>query len=168
MELPVDLLHWSLASLPILALAILMVNLRWTAQQAGAAGIFIAAAVAFFIFETPMRTLAVAGAKGVWDSVSILLVIWPALLLYQIMNQAGGYEALRQGITRMSRNELFVIVALGWVEAFQGQALGDRVHPGGNVIIRQPGNGEEQYQQDSRDSEETSDIGLAVRKLPRP
>lgn len=29
------------------------------------------------------------------------------------MNQSGGYDALRQGITRMNRNELFVIVALG-------------------------------------------------------
>jgi lactate permease len=117
MQIPVDFLHWSLAFLPILVMAFLLVQLRWTAQQAGAAGIFIAAAVAFFIFRTPLETLAVAGAKGVWDAVFILLVIWPALLLYQIMNQSGGYDALRQGITRMSRNELFVIVALGWVFA---------------------------------------------------
>ncbi|MBX9823626.1 MAG: L-lactate permease [Xanthobacteraceae bacterium] len=117
MKIPVDFLHWSLAFLPILVLAFLLVQLRWTAQQAGAAGIFIAAAVAFFIFKTPLETLAVAGAKGVWDALFILLVIWPALFLYQIMNQAGGYDALRQGITRMSRNEVFVIVALGWVFA---------------------------------------------------
>ena len=117
MQLPVDLLHWLLAFLPILVLAFLLVQLRWTAQQAGAAGIFVAAAIAFVIFKTPLETLAVAGAKGVWDAVFILLVIWPALLLYQIMSQAGGYDALRQGITRMSRNELFAIVALGWVFA---------------------------------------------------
>lgn len=117
MQIPVDFLHWSLAFLPILILAFLLVQLRWTAQQAGAAGIFIAALIAYFIFRTPLETLAVAGAKGVWDAVFILLVIWPALFLYQIMNQAGGYDALRQGITRMSRNELFVIVALGWVFA---------------------------------------------------
>ncbi|MBX9819113.1 L-lactate permease [Afipia birgiae] len=117
MQIPVDFLHWFLAFLPIVALAFLLIQLRWTAQQAGAAGIFIAAAVAFFIFKAPLETLAVAGAKGVWDAMFILLVIWPALLLYQIMNQAGGYDALRQGITRMSRNELFIIVALGWVFA---------------------------------------------------
>lgn len=69
------------------------------------------------MFRMPLDGLAVAGAKGVWDAVSILLVIWPALLLFQIMNDAGGYEAMRQGITRMSRNELFIIVALGWVFA---------------------------------------------------
>ncbi|MBX9841905.1 MAG: L-lactate permease [Xanthobacteraceae bacterium] len=117
MKVPVDFLHWSLAFLPILVLAFLLVQLRWTAQQAGAAGIFIAAAVSFFIFKTPLETLAVAGAKGVWDALFILLVIWPALFLYHIMNQSGGYDALRQGITRMSRNELFIVVALGWVFA---------------------------------------------------
>lgn len=117
MQIPVDFLHWSLAILPIIALAFLLVQLRWTAQQAGAAGIFIAAAIAFFVFKAPLETLAVAGAKGVWDAMFILLVIWPALLLYQIMDQAGGYDALRQGITRISRNELFIIVALGWVFA---------------------------------------------------
>jgi lactate permease len=37
------------------------------------------------------------------------------LLLYHVMNKAGGYQALRQGIASFSRNELFVVVALGWV-----------------------------------------------------
>lgn len=113
--LSVDLLGWVLASVPIVLLIVLMVGLGWTAQQAGTTGIFIAAAVAAFSFETPARTLAVASAKGIWDAIPILYVIWPALLLYQIMSQSGGYDALRHGIARMSRNELFIIVALGWV-----------------------------------------------------
>ncbi len=116
-QLPVDFLHWFLALLPILVLAFLMVQLRWTATQAGAAGIFFAAAIAFFAFRTPLETLAVSAARGVWDALFIILVIWPALLLHEVMDQAGGYEALRQGITRLSRNELFVVVALGWVFA---------------------------------------------------
>lgn len=117
MQLPVDILHWSLSILPVAILAWLLIQLRWTAQQAGAFGIFVVAAIALLFFRTPLETLAVAGAKGVWDAIFILLVIWPALLLYQIMDKSGGYEAMRQGITRMSRNELFIVVALGWVFA---------------------------------------------------
>ncbi len=113
--IPIDWLHWSLAAAPIIVLAFLLVELRWTAQQAGTTCIFIAAAVALFAFRTPVDTLAVAGAKGVWDSAPILLVVWTALLLYHVMHKAGGYEALRQGIVGFSRNELFVVVALGWV-----------------------------------------------------
>lgn len=109
------LFDWALAAAPIVALIILMVGMNWTAQQAGTTGIFIAAGVAVFVFELSARALAVASAKGVWDAVPILYVIWPALLLYQIMNQSGGYDALRRGIARMSRNELFIVIALGWV-----------------------------------------------------
>lgn len=78
-------------------------------------GMFTAAAVALFAFAAPWETIAIASAKGVWDAVFILCVVWPALLLYQVTDQAGGYDALRQGITRFSRNELFIVVALGWV-----------------------------------------------------
>lgn len=111
------LMHWLLAALPIAALIVLMVAMRWTAQQAGTTGIFIASAVAVLAFATPLDTLAVASAKGVWDALFILYVIWPALLLYHVMSHSGGYDALRRGIELMSRNELFVIVALGWVFA---------------------------------------------------
>ena len=116
-HLPVDLLHWILALLPIVVLLVLLVLLRWTAPQAGPMGMFAAAAVALFAFATPWETVAVASAKGVWDAIFILYVVWPALLLYQVTDQAGGYDALRQGITRFSRNELFIVIALGWVFA---------------------------------------------------
>lgn len=114
-QLPIDVLRWSLALLPIAMLLVLMVVLRWTAPQAGPMGMFVAAGIALLVFQTPWETLAVAGAKGVWDAVFILYVVWPALLLYQVTDQAGGYDALRQGITRFSRNELFIVLALGWV-----------------------------------------------------
>ena len=52
----------------------------------------------------PWENVAVASAKGVWDAIFILYVVWPALLLYRVTDQAGGYDALRQGITRFSRN----------------------------------------------------------------
>lgn len=114
-QLPVDLLHWLLAVLPIVVLLVLLVPLRWKAPQAGPMGMFAAAAVALIVFSTPLETVAVASAKGIWDAIFILFVVWPALLLYQVTDKAGGYDALRQGITRFSRNDLFIVVALGWV-----------------------------------------------------
>src|SRR6185437_11217314 len=116
-QVPVDLLHWVLAILPIVALLVFLVPLRWRAPEAGPMAMFTAALVALIAFRTPWKTLAVAGAKGVWDAIFILYVIWPALLLYQVTKQAGAYDALRQGIAKFSRNELFIILALSWVFA---------------------------------------------------
>ena len=114
-ELPINPLSWTLALVPILVLLVLLAVRRWKAPQAGPVGMFVAALVALFALQTPWETLAVASAKGVWDAIFILYVVWPALLLYLVTDRAGGYEALRQGVTRFSRNELFIVVALGWV-----------------------------------------------------
>jgi lactate permease len=116
-RVPVDFLHWVLAILPIVALLIFLVPLKWRAPEAGPMAMFTAAIVALLAFRTPWFTLAVASAKGVWDAIFILYVIWPALLLYHITKQAGAYDALRQGIAKFSRNELFIILALSWVFA---------------------------------------------------
>src|SRR5215471_11470253 len=116
-QVPVDLLHWVLAILSIVALLVFLVPLRWRAPEAAPMAMFTAAIVALLAFRTPWETLAVASAKGVWDALFILYVIWPALLLYQITKQAGAYDALRQGIARFSRNDLFIILALSWVFA---------------------------------------------------
>lgn len=116
-EVPVDLLHWVLAILSIVALLVFLVPLRWRAPEAAPMAMFTAAIVALAAFRTPWQTLAVACGKGVWDAIFILYVIWPALLLYQVTKQAGAYDALRQGIAKFSRNELFIILALSWVFA---------------------------------------------------
>ncbi|NUT44457.1 MAG: L-lactate permease [Thermoactinospora sp.] len=117
MQVPVDVLHWTLAVLPIVALLVFLVPLRWRAPEAAPIAMFVAAIVALLAFETPWDTLAVASGKGVWDAIFILYVIWPALLLYQVTKQAGAYDALRRGISKFGNNELFFILALVWVFA---------------------------------------------------
>jgi lactate permease len=114
-QVPVDVLHWVLAILSIIALLVFLVPLRWRAPEAAPMAMFTAGIIALVAFRTPWETLAVASGKGVWDAIFILYVIWPALLLYQVTKQAGAYDALRQGISKFSRNELFVILALSWV-----------------------------------------------------
>lgn len=116
-QIPVDVWRWLLALAPILVLLALLVFARWKAAQAGPIGMFVAALIALFAFQTPPETLAVAGGKGVWDAIFILYVIWPALLLYLVSKRAGAFDALRQGITAFSKNELFLVLAFGWIFA---------------------------------------------------
>ncbi|NLD71223.1 MAG: L-lactate permease [Chloroflexi bacterium] len=116
-QLPVDLLHWLLALLPIVVLLVLLAVVRWKAAEAGPVGLIAAGLVALLAFLTPWRTLAISGAQGVWDGVFILFVIWPALLLYRIAERAGAMNALRREIEEFSRNELFLVLAFGWVFA---------------------------------------------------
>jgi lactate permease len=123
-QLPLDLFHWLIAIIPIAVLLLLLVVFHWRGIEAGPAGMITAAIIALLVFQTPIRTLAVAGGKGIWDAVFILYVVWTALLLYLVTLRAGAFEALRRGFAEFSRNELFLVLAIGWVFStfFQGVA----------------------------------------------
>ena len=122
-QLPIDFFYWSLALAPIVVLLVLLIGLRWSAAEAGPIGMFAAAGIAVFAFRSPLEAVAVAGGKGVWDAVFVLYVLWPALLLYRVGERAGAFAALREGIARFSRNELFLVLAFGWVLASFLQAI---------------------------------------------
>ena len=52
-QVPVDLLHWVLAILPIVALLVFLVPLRWRAPEAGPMAMFTAAIVALRPIHLP-------------------------------------------------------------------------------------------------------------------
>jgi lactate permease len=116
-DVPVDLLRWGLAAVPIVVLLVLLALRGWKAPEAGPVGMFVAGGLALAAFRAPLDTVAVAAGKGVWDAVFILFVIWPALLLYRVIDGAGAFEALRKGVLRFSENELFLVLGFGWVFA---------------------------------------------------
>ncbi len=116
-NVPTDLLHWLAALLPIALLLLLLVGFRWKSTEAGPVGLFAAIIISLLLFRTPLETVTVAVGKGVWDSIFILYVIWPALLLYVVADRAGAFDSLRIGITRFSKNNMFLVLAFGWVFA---------------------------------------------------
>jgi lactate permease len=121
-KLPLDLLHWSLAIFPMILLLVLLVFYRWKAAEAGAIGVICTLLTAALAFQAPLNDVAVASAKGAWDSVFILYVIWPAMILYLLGKSSGAFDALGKEIVHFSKNEMFLVLGFGWVFAsfFQG------------------------------------------------
>ncbi|RXZ81920.1 L-lactate permease [Paenibacillaceae bacterium] len=116
-ELPITLLHWTLSILPIAALLIMMVFLGWSGSLSGGISLAMAFVIALILFDAPWLTTAIGLGKGAWDAFFILLVVWPALLIYQVAEKAGAFKAIRQGIEQYSQNYLFLVLSLGWVFA---------------------------------------------------
>ena len=116
-NVPLDLLHWALAFFPMLLLLMLLVFFRWKAAEAGAVGVLCTLLIAYFFFETSIYDLAVSSAKGAWESIYILYVIWPAMILYVIGLKSGAFDSLNQQISKFSRNEMFLVLGFGWVFA---------------------------------------------------
>jgi lactate permease len=105
---------WLLAFLPILLVLSLMIGLRWSAARAGAAGWFAAVAVAALRFGADLRLLALAQAKAALLAVDVLYIIWTALLLFEVAQEAGAVTAIGQALPRLTADRAMQALLLGW------------------------------------------------------
>ncbi|MRX74170.1 L-lactate permease [Bacillus lacus] len=116
-SLPIDLFHWSMAILPLVLLLIFLVVFKWSGAVSGWTAFAIALGLGIFLFQAPLDNAAIGFGKGLWEAFFILLVVWPALLLYQVTRESGSFLVIREGIQKHSKNYLFLVLAFGWVFA---------------------------------------------------
>ena len=110
-----NLLDWLLASLPILTVLLLMLRLRWGGARAGTVGWLVALLVAALRFGAGWQVLACAQLKGFLLTLFVLYVIWAALLLYRVTDEAGALSAIGAGLPRLTPDRGLQALLLGWV-----------------------------------------------------
>jgi lactate permease len=108
------ILKWLLAFSPIAAVLILMIGFHWGGGRAGAAGWFVALFVSVFFFGAHPTLLAYAQGRGVLLSLHVLFIVWMALLLFNVVNEAGAIETIGSGIQRLTRDRAIQLLILGW------------------------------------------------------
>jgi lactate permease len=103
-----------LAALPILVLLGLMIGPRWSAQKAGPASWLAGVIVAGLAFGLTPAVLWVSQARGLLLSFFVLAVLWPALLLYNIVDRSGGIQAIARGLEGVISDRGLLLVLLAW------------------------------------------------------
>ena len=115
MNIPVTPFMWFMAILPIIVLLVLMIKFNWGATEAAAIGLVITAVTGVVLYKADLKLLAVESAKGIWSSLTILLIVWTAILMYQVGDEAKAFLVNRNGMRKLLPNELLLIIAMGWV-----------------------------------------------------
>ena len=108
-------MHYLYASLPILLVLALMLFFRRGSHQAGFAGWLAGIAVAFLFFGLNLSVLWVSQLKGLLLTMNVLAVLWPALLLYHIVDKAGGVRAIANALQEMIPEPGWLLVVLAWM-----------------------------------------------------
>lgn len=115
MNIPVTPIMWIMAVLPIGLLLVLMVGLRWGAMKAAPFGVAVTVFTGMVFYKADLSLIALESAKGAWSAMVILVIVWTAVLLYQVGNEANAYRVIRNGMKRLLPNELLLVLALGWI-----------------------------------------------------
>jgi lactate permease len=118
------LFDWLLSFLPILAILVLMLGLRWRGMQAGGVGWLIALLVAVVRFGTGWELLANAQLKGLILTLSVTYILWGALLFFRVTDEAGAVTAVGAGLPRLTPDRGMQALLLGWVFSTFLQGVG--------------------------------------------
>ena len=105
---------WLLAAAPILVVLVLMLGLRWGGSKAGPAGWLAALLISWLFFGAGGELLAYAQLRALLLALYVLYIIWAALLLYHVVNEAGAIEAIGSQLTELTSDRGKLVLLLGW------------------------------------------------------
>ncbi|MFW5807823.1 MAG: L-lactate permease, partial [Spirochaetota bacterium] len=103
------------ALLPILVVAVLMVGFTWSSQKAMPIGFLTALVMALAGWQMPVRWLAAASIAGVINAIDILLIVYGALVILQMMRKSGGIDAISRSMASISDDRRVQIIIIAWL-----------------------------------------------------
>ena len=106
--------NWTLAILPVLVLLAGILWLKWEAAQVGAVSWFAALVVAFVSFGADWRLLSLANSKGMGLSLFVILIIWGAVLLYNVVEKSGAIKVIGAKMVTVTEDKLLQCLLLAW------------------------------------------------------
>lgn len=104
-----------LAAAPLLTVVILMIWRNWPGSWAGLAGWLVAAVVAVAVFGADLTLLLVAFGRGLLLALYVLYIIWMALLLYHVVDDAGAIDVIGQELPQLAPDQPGQALLLAWV-----------------------------------------------------
>lgn len=124
MTLSLSLLNWLLAFSPVLVVVILMLLFRWGGSRAGGMGWFAALLVAVVFFGAGFELLAVAQIKAILLSLDVFIIIWMALILFNLSKEAGAIRMIGRAMPGLTQDRVMQSLLIGWLMVTFLQGMG--------------------------------------------
>lgn len=104
-----------LALLPIVVVGLLLVVLRWPASRAMPFSYLIVALLALVVWRISPWQIAAATFHGLIVAISLLLIIFGAILLLNTLRESGALEVIRHGFVLISPDRRVQVIVIAWL-----------------------------------------------------
>ena len=105
----------ALSLLPIAAVALFLVILRWPASRAMPLSYLVAAALAFFVWKISGVQLAAASIKGLIIAAELLFIVFGAVLLLNTLEESGGLNRIRRSFQEITPDRRIQVIIIAWL-----------------------------------------------------
>lgn len=104
-----------LALTPILTVFLLLVVLRLPAKYAMTASYLVTALLALFVWQTGTAKVAAATTNGVIVALTILFIVFSAILLLNTLKESGAMMAIRRGFMDITPDRRVQAIIVAWL-----------------------------------------------------
>ncbi len=115
---------WLLALSPVIVILLLMLVVKWGGSKAGVAAFLFSILIAIIFFGLNLPTFLYSQLRGLFLSLDVLLIIWSALLIYNVAEEAGAVRVIGTTLPRLTPDRLMQGLLLGWLFASFLQGMG--------------------------------------------
>lgn len=119
-----SLLNWLFAAAPIITVLVCMLGLRWGGSRAGALAYLVTIVVAWVIYGARFDVIAYAHVRAILLSIDVLFIIWMALLLFNMANEAGAIAIIGKKLPTLTADRTMQALLLGWLFTSFLQGMG--------------------------------------------
>lgn len=105
----------ALSLLPIIAVGIFLVILRWPASRAMPLAYAITLGLALAVWRVPPVQVAAASLKGVIVAVELLYIVFGAVLLLNTLRESGGLHKIRESFSGISADRRIQVIIVAWL-----------------------------------------------------
>ncbi len=103
------------AFLPILVVLVLMLAFHWGSPKAGLAGLLAGIAVALLAFGLNWSVMWVAEGKALLLTLNVILLLWPGIFIYYLVDQMGGIRAIAMKLDSMVHDKGWLLILQAWM-----------------------------------------------------
>ncbi|MBM7581115.1 L-lactate permease [Jeotgalibacillus terrae] len=109
------LLQMLTALTPVLAVFLFLVILRLPATKAMPISLAMTALLAFFVWHVTVIQLSAAVIEGLIIAVSILWIVFGAILLLNTLKKSGALDSIRNGFTQITADRRVQLIIIAWL-----------------------------------------------------
>ncbi|PID36028.1 MAG: lactate permease, partial [Pseudomonadales bacterium] len=104
-----------MALMPILVVFVLLVAMRLPARIAMLVAYFVTAGLALFVWNAGGATVAAATTHGLIVAVTILFIVFSAILLLNTLKESGAITAIRRAFMDISPDRRIQVIIVAWL-----------------------------------------------------
>lgn len=104
-----------LAIAPIAVVGVLLAGLRWPAKYAMPVGYVVTVLIAMLVWQMRPTAVAAATIEGLVIAITLLYIVFGALLLLATVIASGAMSTIRAGFTSISPDRRVQAVIIGWL-----------------------------------------------------